>query len=781
VDFSTKEDRLTVQFEEQPKLPQYLESTFEKIGDKYTWVREIASGQNGITHLIQSTSSDQTYCIKTIKPSITDPVERERIRKTLVKELDILKPLSHKALPKIYESDLKADQPYYICTYHPGQTLAQFRRLGKLLRQEEAYFVIYTLIDTFEYLHQQRRMHCDAHADNILISERVFGEGIMIIDFGSGHRGSAPEEKTPDRGHLGFKPIVGQARHQKLVDRQESNHQFQQYDFSALGRALALMGDTFFPEASLEQKEAFIDFCRMLQDERINKNWNYVKQQLEFVIDPHHLARAIEPLFMDQQGSRTTITIPVALDLNLGEAIEEVIDCSEFQRLRGIKQLSFCDWIFPGANHTRFEHSLGVCGVAKKALICLSGDRRFKQKFDPTNVRSAILAALIHDIGHYPFAHVIEHYVASRYSDNRQLKHEVNHLNCTLEILEKDDQLKSAIDRHWGSNVREQCQRILRGDMGALSAILDGTIDCDKIDYLQRDAHHCGVSYGSGFKTDELLSSLLCSDDAQEILINDKYIHSVEGFVTAQDQMLSGVYWHARVRAIFAMFHRYLDVLIGKNPNRLPELVQSLRRCRSDAQALREVMLPLLDGYSGANKDHVRSLIAMHWDTDHKYIYSEFNKFSYFDRNPASIHAPDNIFKTIVVSPESIGHSGPPILWAKVRRLRTCYFDAISQKVPAKNSVSQLDVIVDIPWGKGANRMLSVIDADRTYSPQEITSASHLAPSIFQAPTIFSAPIRVFLSKELYYLVHEERESINSTVMEMYFSRQLYEDEENFA
>ena len=96
-------------------------------------------------------------------------------------------------MPTVYEANFEAELPYYVCTYHPGKTWNTFRKENKKLKAEEAYFVIYSLIDAFEYLHKMNRSHCDAHEDNILIRERVFGEGILIIDFGSGHRGSDPE------------------------------------------------------------------------------------------------------------------------------------------------------------------------------------------------------------------------------------------------------------------------------------------------------------------------------------------------------------------------------------------------------------------------------------------------------------------------------------------------------------------------------------------------------------------------------------------------------------
>lgn len=352
------------------------------------------------------------------------------------------------------------------------------------------------------------------------------------------------------RGHAGFKDLDGQIRFQQNVDRKIAEEDFKHYDFKALGRLLAMMSQVFCAHASYDQLSAYRDFCEFLQSDRTKKDWDSVKYQFNFVVNPQFLTESTRRLFVSRDDFRRSMKLPTSPEVVIGDAVQRIVECATFQRLRGIKQLSFCEWVFPGATHTRIEHSLGVFGVAKKTLDFLAVDASFKQRFTPTNVRGALLAALIHDIGHYPFAHVIEHYVKSCYSDDRELRSGVDHLTQTLHILDKDNEVRTALSKEWGDDFEDvlvDCRRILTGNMGVLSKIIDSTVDCDKIDYLRRDAHHCGVPYGFGFEPDEVISSFRCSPDGEELLIDEKFVHAINGFIIAQDQMLSGVYWHERV------------------------------------------------------------------------------------------------------------------------------------------------------------------------------------------------------------------------------------------
>jgi HD superfamily phosphohydrolase len=118
---------------------------------------------------------------------------------------------------------------------------------------------------------------------------------------------------------------------------------------------------------------------------------------------------------------------------------------------------------------------------------------------------------------------------------------------------------------------------------------LDSAVDCDKIDYLKRDSFHCGVPYGNGFDVDEVLSSFSCSADGDRLLIRDSHVHAIEGFMIVQDQMLSAIYWHPTVRAVFAMFHAFLAGLVGDEPQILQAIVAELKGCANDFDAIQRV------------------------------------------------------------------------------------------------------------------------------------------------------------------------------------------------
>ena len=175
--------------------------------------------------------------------------------------------------------------------------------------------------------------------------------------------------------------------------------------------------------------------------------------------------------------------------------------------------------------------------------------RSWTSSYKEKHIKGALLAALIHDIGHYPFAHAIEHYVAGRFFDDKEKADQVrsiaHHLNHTLRIVndEEDGSIGQTVRKTWGEHVVGEATSIMEGRVGVLSQILDGPVDCDKIDYLKRNSWHCGVPYGEGFHIDEAIASFRAGPDAQNLLFRKSLVHAIEGFMIAQDQMLSAVYW----------------------------------------------------------------------------------------------------------------------------------------------------------------------------------------------------------------------------------------------
>ncbi len=240
----------------------------------------------------------------------------------------------------------------------------------------------------------------------------------------------------------------------------------------------------------------------------------------------------------------------------------ELINLEILQRLRGISQLAMERLVYPGALHTRFDHTLGVAHVAGQMADELGLDSDEK-----TLVR---LAALLHDIGHGPFSHVSE-YALERFADRAavpiNLKKEKIHEIITGHIIRSHPRLKRIL----GQARCAQIAQLLSEGMGdpILKSIVSGPLDADKQDYLLRDSLFAGVNYGV-FDIHQLQRSLLSEklEDQKELLIRPDGLHAVEQFVLAKYYLTTMVYRH-KIRLISdQMFVRAIILGIEKDKNR---------------------------------------------------------------------------------------------------------------------------------------------------------------------------------------------------------------------
>ena len=214
----------------------------------------------------------------------------------------------------------------------------------------------------------------------------------------------------------------------------------------------------------------------------------------------------------------------------------EVLDYPQLQRLRRVKQLGFISLIYPGANHSRFEHSIGTMHLASKLA-----DQWELSKEDKDLVR---IAGLLHDAGHGPFSHVSEAVLG------------VNHEEITAFVIEKTsihDKLSEKFDT-------KEIIDIINGE-GKLGPIISGDLDMDRMDYLIRDSHYTGVAYGV-IDTERIISNLKLE---RELILDIKGVQAAESALTARYLMYPSVYQHHTTRIINAMFRRCLRDLINQD------------------------------------------------------------------------------------------------------------------------------------------------------------------------------------------------------------------------
>lgn len=238
----------------------------------------------------------------------------------------------------------------------------------------------------------------------------------------------------------------------------------------------------------------------------------------------------------------------------------KIINTHIFQRLRRIKQLAMAYLVYPGANHTRFEHSIGVSHIAS-----LMSEKLFEEKKEnEEKIRIIRLAALLHDIGHGPFSHVSEELLNKYSTTNSQSKEKIHEL-ITQNLINSDEELKKLLSE----DDRQKIIGLLNGnqiEFSLMKNIISGPIDADKLDYLLRDSYFCGVKYGV-FDLHRLLNTLTFynEDSDKYIAVNYDGINSLEQFVLAKYYMTTQVYCH-KVRLVAdAMIIRGLELGIEKD------------------------------------------------------------------------------------------------------------------------------------------------------------------------------------------------------------------------
>jgi HD superfamily phosphohydrolase len=264
------------------------------------------------------------------------------------------------------------------------------------------------------------------------------------------------------------------------------------------------------------------------------------------------------PELADLESGRSLIRIPPEQNVPFTPRVRALVDTAEFQRLADISQLGLVSRVYPGARHSRFEHALGVYHNALRYVQQLRKDKRFRKVVDRQTAELLIVAALLHDLGHWPFCHPIEDMALPDLPP-----HETN----AARYLQQESELSDVLRTEWGIEPADALDVLIaRTDsprMRLLRSILSGPIDIDKMDYLERDSLHCGVPYGRNFDKQRLIQSLVLNAAGDGLALTYKGKTAAELMVFARYVMFSEVYWHHAVRSATSMFARSFYELHG--------------------------------------------------------------------------------------------------------------------------------------------------------------------------------------------------------------------------
>jgi hypothetical protein len=240
---------------------------------------------------------------------------------------------------------------------------------------------------------------------------------------------------------------------------------------------------------------------------------------------------------------------PIWNNIRVDELTLNLVDTEVFQRLRYVRQLGWTYLVYPGATHSRFEHALGTHHLSRRtlALLCESNDSVSVSEEEQAIVRSA---ALLHDVGHYPFSHALEEIGALHHED-------------VARPLITEGSVASLLSARLGSEAPAKVFELIRGrSESPLQGLISGSLDLDKIEYLKRDAFMCGVPYGE-IDVDRLTNSLVIVDDPasgkSSLGVQEKALSALESLLFAKYQMYRNVYWHHAVRSATAMYKRLVE------------------------------------------------------------------------------------------------------------------------------------------------------------------------------------------------------------------------------
>src|ERR1041384_1637965 len=230
--------------------------------------------------------------------------------------------------------------------------------------------------------------------------------------------------------------------------------------------------------------------------------------------------------------------IRLRTDTDEGELMMKLIDTSEFQRLRRIKQLGLGLFTYQGAEHSRFTHSLGAFHLMTRVLD------RFSERYEikPEDRVAVRAAALLHDVGHGSFSHVMEKVL------------NFHHEQWTVQVVKSEETEIGQLLRDYSNELPEKIASIIEGkfEPSALAQLVSSQLDVDRMDYLLRDSLMTGAKYGI-YDLEWIINALAIDEAADRVYVQARGIYAVEEYLQARYYMFRQVYFHRTLRSAEAI------------------------------------------------------------------------------------------------------------------------------------------------------------------------------------------------------------------------------------
>ena len=582
---------------EQKKIAEKL----DKVIEAYKFNAYLTSGGMGHIYVFDHKRlPDIQVVIKVLKPELLEDFTQVKdFKETIAREISLLASCKHPNIIRIFDrgslslilnGKKNLSLPFYVMDY-----LDDYKTLYdhiseniKDLEIKDIFYIFKQILSGVGYMHSLKIFHNDLKGPNIYVSSN---NSVVVADFGFAKRIEKDKGKTSRTGTPEYNdPEIYQFGkiHEELknksktlinIPRKKFREKGKKWDLYAIGvtfdKALKIIYELDNTKLSSRDKDYLNYVITQLKSHEADGYQN--AEKAIFDIDKNMETFGTE-LLVPELAHFPIVTrrLPPEQSVPMSNKIFAIHNHPWFQRLSNIRQLGLAHLVYEGARHTRREHSLGVYYNALsyiQALLSGTSDSYFRGIIHPKDIYALLASALLHDIGHIPFAHSFE-----------DIDKTFSHEDLTIKIIDgslKDylpkcnHTISDILIKDWNTDISailaiiNKKQKLTGGDadkIRILRSILSGPVDIDKLDYLKRDSCHTGVPYGKSFDDSRFLQSLVIHPkNKNSIALLEKGRVGAEQFVQARYQMYSEVYWYHEVRAYESMLSKAIQFFLLEN------------------------------------------------------------------------------------------------------------------------------------------------------------------------------------------------------------------------
>lgn len=492
-------------------------------------------------------------------------------------EIENLSAVNHENILKIIEADIwthpdsKIDIPYLVTEYIDGPTLGeaiQQSTLPELLSGNEHGILdlISQVCNGLRHLHSRGFYHCDIAPKNVFLVGQGSELRAIIGDLGIGRSLTTPQAGTfLCVGSREYCP----SQVQQLLNSHITHEQFKElqpaWDVYALAKTahealLALPQPEVLPSWRSALGGVLSDTLRNPRRETATT----LAERVSW-LRPSQRTLADVPELSETSPNNSPMLLAVE-SVPLSKRMRKLLDHPAIIRLKRIPQLTMASSVFPSANHSRFEHSIGTYQVMRRYMLALINDEQFLKIFGPKYIELALLAALMSSITRFPYSTIV-HEIKGR--DEKRFKGISREVILDILLDWKPDyhdrhSLFELVVEHFPSVSRKELVDVLSERQSSIQSpqgklihfLLNSSIDCRVLDYLRRDSLHLGVSGFQLFDVSELLRHTVLREGS--LVMRSAGLSVVEQIVSLRYWLYNRIYWNMPHRAQIAMLRRVL-------------------------------------------------------------------------------------------------------------------------------------------------------------------------------------------------------------------------------